>query len=327
MRAKISERRIRRVGGATAASRSLCAFAALVLLFCVVLSCLYGCGTSVVHSDTGKDESDLMVRLGVYSSVLGSDVNAEITRFDAALALEKLLGAGNENRMADYFRSLSFSQTVDLMTDPNGKQADAGDKVSGYAAYGMCLKALGYAAVSSGNYGENAVYDLASSAGFGASGGLLKAKKLKVGEFAVILSELTVLKPEGRSEAVYRVAADLDPDFFELLKNNGLYDDVPENYCPRFNAGRYVPGSFSYAAYDDRKEWTASYVTDEEGLALYKAALADAGWTLEGQYSSETEPGTVIMLYYKTTDLSSDGEAGIVLKYGANGLLSWNLLA
>ncbi len=329
MKKLIPENTAGRIRRDKAATHPFCALAAVLMLFVLLVS-MVSCNSgspAAVYSDTGKTETELMVRLGIYSSVTGADVNAKISRFDAALSLEKLTGAGNENRAADFFRMISYPGTVDLMTDPDGRQAEAEEKVSSYQAYSMCLKALGYGEAAAQVENADGLYELASNTGFGKGSGIIKTNELTVGEYAVILSEFAVLRPNNATDAVYRILSTMDPDYCLLLKNNGLYDDVPLSLCPAFNYGIYVTGSFSEAAYDDKSEWTASYYATEEEVSVYEELLRGSGWAKEGQYSSETEPGTVILLYYKAIETAHDGEAGIVLKYSADGLLSWNLLA
>ena len=303
--------------------------AAMILCFFVFSLFLPGCNREV-RSETGLDDLNCMIRLGVFPAGTEDSVNENITRFDAVLALEKLLGAGSENRTADYFRSIYYTKSVDFFVDAaGGAQAAPEDNVSAAQAYGMCLKALGYGERIDAE-GAGAVGNIALEAGFGSGSGseLLSGNKITYGTYSVILSELLLLRTENTKEPVYRILAMMDSSFSDLLEYNGLYDDIPEELCPWFSFGIYVPGSFSAAVSTGRREWNASYSNiTKDDLTAYAAYLESEGWTLEGRYASETEEGTVITLYYKEEPSSPDGEMGLVLKTNAQGILSWNLMA
>lgn len=270
----------------------------------------------------------MFVRLGVFDPGTDEKINGEITRFDAALFLERLLGASDESRAADYFRTVNVSGTVDFMTDPDGSAANAEDGLGAAQAYAVCLQALDYFTESRERFSDrDAFYALAKEAGFGNGSVLFEDERITVGQFALILRELLLCVPKGGTAPVYRILAYLDSGFKKLLTANGFYDDVPEELCPRFSFGRYVPGSFFSAVSDAKSEWSASYSITGDAGERYGLLLEKNGWILEGRYSSETEPGTEIWLYYKANESAPDGEMGLVLKLSADGILSWNLLA
>ena len=233
-----------------------------MLLLCIAVA-LTGCTRRKVYSNTGKDELDCFVRLGVFPAGSGDALNDQIRRFDAVLALQRLLGSGDEMRIADYFRTISYSGTVDFFEDASGAAAASGDAVSATQAYTMCLKALGYGPELKEG-GESSVTALASQAGFGSGdgsgSGLLSGNKITYGTYALILRELMLLRPEGNAEAVYRITAMMDSSYSDLLEYNGLYDDIPEELCPLFSYGRYGPGSFSAAVSEGKREWTSWYI-------------------------------------------------------------------
>ena len=297
------------------------AAAAAVLLPALILAflCLAaGChrGESKVYSDAGKNELERFVRLGVFPAGTESKVSDNITRFDAVLALERLIGAGDELRAADYFRQLATGDSVDFFADPDGSTAETDGTVSAAQAYYMCLKALAQPAGTS-----------AEAAGFGYYAGIIDSGKLTYGSYSLILSELLGLRPAGSAEPVYRITAAMDSEFFQLLKRNGLYDDVPAELAPVFSAGYYVPDSFT-AAIAESSEWSAQYSNvSADALTEYMTALEAGGWILEGRYVPESEPETTLYLYYKANGSAPDGEMGLVLRSTPEGLLTWALMA
>lgn len=300
-------------------------FALLFLVLIIAISS--GCGRKV-YSNSGSGETELLARLGVYPDAAAEKVNDGIDRFNSVLALQKLLGAGDETRAADYFRSISYTGSVDFFIDADGTRAEPGDGLSASQAYGMCLKALGY--IDGQIEQGQSVDSIAAAAGFGTvnGSGLLTGDKMTYGSFAIILHELMFLKPRGAGDAVYRVTALMDKKFSDLLEYNGLYDDVPAELCPVFKKGYYSEGSFYAAVASEKREWGASYVSvSETDLSDYMLLLESDGWIREGKYSSETEAGTAIILYYKAEASAPDGEMGLVLKYNAAGTLRWVLMA
>lgn len=308
--------------------RSLPGRPLFVLLFLVLAVAIFaGCGRKV-YSNSGSSETALLTRLGVYPDGAAEKVNDGIDRFNSVLALQRLLGAGDETRAADYFRSISYTGSVDFFIDADGTRAEPGDDLSASQAYGMCLKALGY--IDAQEAQGQPVENIAAAAGFGTvnGSGLVNGNKMTYGSFAIILHELMFLKPRGAGDAVYRVTALMDSSFSDLLEYNGLYDDVPAELCPVFKKGFYSEGSFYAAVAPEKREWGASYVSvTEADLSDYTLLLESDGWIREGQYSSETEAGTVIILYYKAEASAPDGEMGLVLKYNAAGALRWVLMA
>ena len=322
--------------GLSRRKRPLSAFRAAALLFASAVTllafALSGCSGKAL-SVTGAEETALFVRLGVYDPGTEADYNSEIRRFDAVLALERLLGAGDEIRAADYFRLFPVGTTVDFFADAGGVTAKADDNVSAVQAYGMCLKALGLAAGTSGDAAgaDSAVMSAAAGAGFGFSSGVINDKKLTVGAFSVILSEFMMLRPSGESVPVYRLLAASDPDFMRLLLNNGCYDDVPQDIAPRFGGGYYKTGSFMSASGNGKKEWTAGYVkVSQPEIDEYIAKLESSGWVREGKYTAEpsegNDSGDVIYLYYKTDADAFEGETGLAMRYG-NGELRWSVMS
>ena len=307
---------------------SIVCTAVMILCFFVFSLFFTGCSREV-RSETGPDDLNCLIRLGVFPAGTDGSADDNITRFDAVLALQKLLGAGSENRTADYFRSIYYTKSVDFFVDAGGAQAAPEDNVSADQAYGMCLKALGYGERIDAE-GAESIANIAQEVGFGfrSGSGLFSGKKITYGTYSVILSELMLIRTENTKEPVYRILAMMDSSFSDLLEYNGLYDDIPEELCPLFSYGIYVPGSFSAAVSTDKREWTASYsqITDED-ISAYAAVLESEGWILEGRYSSETEAGTMITLYYKEEPSAPDGEMGLVLKTTAQGTISWNLMA
>ena len=299
-----------------------------VLLFLFFAALVFaGCGRKV-YSNSGSDETALLSRLGVYPDGTADKVNDGIDRFNSVLALQRLLGAGDETRAADYFRSISYTGSVDFFIDADGTRAEPDDGLSASQAYGMCLKALGY--IDGQEAQGQSIESIAAGAGFGTvnSSGLVSGNKLTYGSFALILHELLFLKPRGSEDAVYRVTALMDKSFSDLLEYNGLYDDVPAELCPVFKKGNYAEGSFYAAVASEKREWGASYVNvTEEDISDYTLLLESDGWIREGKYSSETEAGTVIILYYKAEASAPDGEMGLALKYNAGGTLRWDLMA
>ena len=299
-----------------------CRIASALLTLAVLLISVFafgGCGRSgenKVFSDAGKAELERFVRLGVFPAGTDAKVSDNITRFDAVLALERLLGAGDELRAADYFRQLAPEGSIDLFEDPDGSSADAESAVSAAQAYHMCLKALGLP-------GDTAP----ETAGFGYYAGTVDGDKLTYGSYSLILSELLGLRPEGSAEPVYRITAAMDSAFLKLLRNNGLYDDIPEELAPVFGAGYYVPDSFAAvnAAYS---EWSAQYSkVSAEALEAYIDRIEAEGWIPEGQYTPESEPDTKMYLYYQPNSDAPDGEMGLVLRLTPEGMLTWALLA
>lgn len=303
-------------------SRRACGMRTAVLLLLSTLmlcGCFAGChrgAESIVHSDAGKTELERFVRLGVFPAGTGEKVADNISRLDAVLALERLIGAGDELRAADYIRQLGPELSVDFFTDPDGSAAETDSNVSAAQAYGMCLKALNYPADTA-----------PEAAGFGYYAGLVDGSKLTYGSYALILTELLGLRPAGTDTPVYRITAAMDSEYFKLLKNNGLYDDIPDDLAPVFNAGFYVPDSFS-AVSAASSEWTARYAkVPAEALNAYLAQLEAGGWILEGRYLPESEPETIMYLYYKANSSAPDGEMGLVLKLTPDGVLTWALMA
>ncbi len=287
----------------------------LALLLCGLAGCHRG-GDSKVYSDAGKTELERFVRLGVFPAGTGAKVSDNITRLDAVLALEKLIGAGDELRAADYIRQLGPELSVDFFADPDGTDANMDSTVSAAQAYFMCLKALNYPADTA-----------PEAAGFGYYAGTLDSGKLTYGSYSLILSELLGLRPAGTDAPVYRITAAMDSGYLKLLKNNGLYDDIPAELVPVFSAGYYVPDSFSSASASG-SEWTARYAkVNAEALEAYFTELEAGGWILEGRYLPESEPDTTMYLYYKANSSAPDGEMGLVLKLTPDGMLTWALMA
>ncbi len=297
----------------------------IILCFFMLIT---GCGRKV-YSDAGKEELERFVRLGIFPAGTGSEVNEQINRLNAVLALEKLIGAGSEDRTGDYFRSIYHSESIDFFANANGTKAGPDDNVSAAEAYEMCLKTLGYSKdIDTGT--PETVNSISKSAGFGrlSGNGLIKSSKITYGEYSLILSDLMMLRVKDTGEPVYRILAMMDSSFSDLLKYNGLYDDIPVSLCPAFDFGIYVPGSFSSAVSNERREWAASYAdTADEDVAAYRTLLENNGWILEGQYVTEDDAPSTILLFYKEEASSADGEAAVVLKISADGTVLWQLLA
>ena len=314
-------------------------FAALAVLaaFCV-LSFAAGCVRREVHSDAGITELETLTRLGIVDPKNVPEPDAEVTAYGLADALERLAGAGDHYRAADYFRNFTLNYDVDFYRAPSGLILEPEAEISAAELYSACLQVLGYdpfaayagSVETGGTAGrEEAVLELAKSAGFGYFSEVQAGKTVNYRKLALTLYELLLLRTEGSERTVYMWLGDLDSGFRSLLVNNGLYDELPTELVPRINGGMYLPGTFLAAVKSGAgSEWQASYVNvSGSQLTAYFALLEADGWTLETRLEQSSEPAALIYLYYKAYAAGTDGEMGLTVKYSADGTLNWYLMA
>jgi len=318
------------------ALRLFTAVLAAVIAVCA-LAAVAGCSRNKVHSDAGKTELETLTRLGIIDPENVPELEAEVTAYGLAGALERLTGAGDPTRAADYFRNFTLTYDVDFYKAPSGTVLEPEAKISAADLYTACLQVLVYdpfTAYSStdgttGLTGAEAVLALAQAAGFGYFSDVQAADTVTYGKLALTLYELLLLRTSGSDRTVYMWLGDLDSSFRSLLLNNGLYDEIPETLAPRVAAGMYLPGTFLAAVKSGAgSEWQATYVkVSEAEKTAYFTLLEAEGWTLETRLASETESGTTVSLYYKAYEQGTDGEMGLTVKYSADGTLNWYLMA
>lgn len=270
-------------------------------------------------SDVGATQAKVLYDLGVLSDYDGVYLAKETKPGQAEDALLRLLGSGDATQATQFYRYLQIEQAPDL-SFPEDKET-----LTETEAYGLILSALGYETT------PETTLDKAKEVGFG----ILREVRdsgsaLTNGNFALILYEsLLVRPPNDQNYPTYRILGYLNSEFKDALLENGLYDAIPEEYVPLFNAGLYKPDSFArlpVPGTTTQVEWTATYL-DVGGTyaADYVAGLLADGWTREGTYEVEGDPKAIIEVIYRPLSAGSTQELGLVVKTYANNTVEWAL--
>ncbi len=294
--------------------RIVCSMMVLLLVsFCILTPRLFP-----ESSDTGADQARILYELGVFSEYNGVYLAERVTPKLAQTTIRKLLGSGDAEQTAAFYRYLNLETAPDLTV------YEAQDALTETQGYALLLRALGHFVE------DAAVLDKAKTVGFGFIRDVRDSQAvLSNGTFAILLYEaLFVRPPNTENYTTYRILANLNSNFKEILLNNGLYDDIPEAYVPLFNRGVYKPDSFaSLPGTQGRREWVAHYLNvDSEYIAAYIAGLLAGAWTLEGSYSVEGDTPAQMEVLYRPFPEDTQRELGLVLKYYSNGTVEWALL-
>ncbi len=314
-----------------------------IATFCLVVTVIASAFIShfrVNSYSVGYEEAILLGRLGIFT---GYEEGIDDTQFrdfletkakmgTAVISFKRMQGAYNidgvdgqllnEDEMYLYYKYLNIDAVPDLM--PAGAKAD--DPISSEQAYAMAALALGYVEEEPAVTAE-------------------PISELTNGELACIIYETFYAVPNGADIQVYRIRANINSDFKRLLLENGLYDDIPQEFVPIFVNGIYSQNTF-FAFLGENKEgtkpkneWGAKYVLVSDTEASdYIELLKTNGYKMDSQYKLEQENEIgdvyeyVVTLLYKTVEYDFKGEiidmtAYCVLKYDIeNEVLEWNLL-
>lgn len=270
-------------------------------------------------SDTGAQQAKVLYELGVLKEHDGVYLAKEMKPGQAEDAVLRLLGSGDGTKATQFYRYLQIEQAPDL-SFPENKET-----LTETEAYGLILSALGYEAT------PETTLDKAKEVGFGIlrevrDGG----QALTNGNFALILYEAMLVRPPNdQNYPTYRILGYLNSDFKEALLENGLYDAIPEEYVPLFNAGIYKPDSFArlpVPGTTTQVEWTATYLNVGGTYAAdYVANLLADGWIREGTYEVEGDPKATVEVIYRPLTAGSKQELGLVVKTYANHTVEWAL--
>ena len=270
-------------------------------------------------SDTGAEQAKVLYELGVLQEYDGVYLAKNTKPAQAEAIVLRLLGSGDDTQAVQFYRYLEISTAPEL-SFPKDKET-----LTETEAYGLILGALGYETTPA------TTLDKAKAVGFG----ILREVRdsgvaLTNGNFALILYEsLLVRPPNAQNLPTYRILGYLNSEFKAALLENGLYDAIPEEYVPLFNAGLYKPDSFARLpepGTTNQVEWTATYLNVGGTYAAdYVANLLADGWTREGTYEVEGDPKATIEVIYRPLAAGSTQELGLVVKTYANNTVEWAL--
>lgn len=270
-------------------------------------------------SDTGAYQAQVLYKLGVldaYDGVYLAKTTKPAHTTDAVL---RLLGSGDKAQAAQFYRYLQIEQAPDLSFPED--QATLTET----EAYGFVLHALGYAVT------PEETLNKAKEIGFGILREVRDSgQALTNGNFALILYESLLVRPPNEQKfSTYRILGYLNSQFKDVLQENGLYDAIPEEYVPLFNAGIYKPDSFARLPVPgaaNQVEWTATYLNVEETYGTeYVAKLLSGEWKREGTYEVEGDPKATIEVLYRPLTAGGKEELGLVVKTYANHTVEWAL--
>ncbi len=270
-------------------------------------------------SDVGAAQAKVLYQLGILPEYDGVYLAKETKPTRGEEIVLRFLGSGNETQAALFYRYLELDQAPDLAF-PKDQET-----LTETEAYDLLLRALGYESTP-----ETALAK-AKEVGFGIFREVRDSgQALTNGDFALILYEaLLVRPPNAANYPTYRILGSLNSHFKEALLENGLYDAIPEEYAPLFNAGIYKPDSFArlpVTGSANRVEWTATYLNVAGTYAAdYVAKLLADGWTREGTYEVEGDPKATIEVIYKPLSAGSNQELGLVVKLYENDTVEWAL--
>ncbi|MBR5281046.1 MAG: hypothetical protein IKU26_08790 [Clostridia bacterium] len=268
-------------------------------------------------SDTGAKQAKALYELGILQDYDGIYLAKTTKPAKASEAILRLLGSGDDTQAVQFYRYLQIEQAPDL-TFPKEQET-----LTETEAYALLLEALGYATAPAQTLNK------AKEVGFGFLREVRDSgQALTNGDFALILYEaLLVRPPNAQNYPTYRILGYLNSQFKEALLAQGLYDAIPEEYVPLFNAGVYKPDSFArLPGSQNEVEWVATYLNVGGTYATdYVAALLKDGWTREGTYEVEGDPKATIEVLYRPLTTGSTQELGLVVKMYANNMVEWAL--
>lgn len=337
-----------------------------IATFCFVVTILATAFIShfrVNSYSIGYKEAILLGKLGIFT---GYEEGIDDTQFrdflqtkatmgTAVISLKRMQGAYNingidgnllnEDEMYLYYKYLDI-EAVPMLAP--GSKSD--DKISSLSAYVMVATALGYTqldyTVTDAETGESTqdIYGFMKAKGFGTSIPVEQIDELTNGELACIIFEAFYTIPKGADIQVYRIRANINSDFKRFLLENGLYDDIPEEFVPLFVNGIYSQNTFFAFLGENndgtkpKNEWGAKYsFVEKEEAQSYIELLKLNGYTMDSQYNMEHDDSGfisnyIITLMYKTVEYDYKGEtidmtSYCVLKFDIdNNVLEWNLL-
>lgn len=312
----------------------------------------------------GYKEAILLGKLGIFTGYEEGIDDTEFRDFlqnkatveTAIISLKRMQGAYNidgidgnllnEDEMYLYYKYLDI-EGVPVLLAPGSKTSE---NISSQEAYIMVATALGYteqdytiADEQTGELTQN-IFDFMMAKGFGFSIPVEKIDELTNGELACIIFEAFYSIPKGADIQVYRIRANINSDFKLFLLENGLYDDIPEEYAPLFVDGIYSQNSFFAFLGENndgtkpKNEWGAKYNFVKKNEAdEYIELLKANGFIMDSQYKMEHDDSGlvnnyIVTLMYKTIDYEYNGAiiemtSYCVLRFDTdNNVLEWNLL-
>lgn len=300
--------------------RLVCNTAVLVLIvFCMLAPRLL-----LRSSDIGAEQARVLYELGILEDYDGTYLAKAAEPKATSQAVLRLLGCGDENQAPSFYRYLKILEAP-VLVEPSAGASSLTD-TQGYV---MLLRALGYPEDQLSGASSETVLSLAKQAGFGFLKDVRESgEALTNGDFSMMLYETMFLRPNTAEFPVYRILAKLNSGFAELLMENGLYDDIPEEYVPLFNNGVYKQDSFAVLpGTENRYEWTAIYTnTDAEYVASYVNMLLSGDWLREGTYIvEEGDLSATIELLYRPVSTTSTQELAVAIESYSDGTVKWAL--
>ncbi len=281
------------------------------LVLALVCVCILTLNLSPESSDTGAEQARILYEIGVLPAYDGVYLAKTAQPADVEHAVRKMLGSGEEANIRNFYRYLTLEVAPNLMF-PEEKAT-----LTETEFYGYLLRALGFSVV------DEEALTKAEEVGFGFLREVRDSgEPLTNGIFATLLYEALFIRPDNlENYTTARILANLNSDFKTVLLNNGVYDDIPEEYLPLFNNGVYKQDSFAALPGEDGKnEWTAVYLaTDSVYVTDYINRLLAGSWTREGTYLLEGDSPATIELLCRPLPDDATRELAMAMRYNASG--------
>lgn len=281
----------------------------------------------VRSSDEGLSQAELFVKLGIIDECSGEYLASYASAGECTDAILTLLGCGDPMEATEFFRETGLKKAPVFYMENSGASIEEEQTVRMATFYAMCLRAQGYIEGSL-TYSGSEISKMAKEVGYGfltaESGALNSASLVTHGRMVKILYEMLMTKVSG-GEPVYRILGRINSDFLAKMIENGLYEEIPEQYAPRYGSGIYNINTFySLEQTDGRMEWSADYIqTNAQEAKAFCTGLTEQGWAVEGEYYFE-ENYTVLTLLVKPHPEKPGMELGLVVRYSPELLTNPN---